>query len=91
MQQTILRTKQEIQDALSKVDDYFNEDVLYVDEVTDDYISIQPTSQYTFYDHADWDRIIKIVQYLFTKTTQQKVWIGNYLYDRNETKFLKIV
>ena len=87
MQQTILRTKQEIQDAVSTVDDYFNEDVLYVDEVTDDYISIQPTSQYTFYDYADWDRIIKIVQYLFTKTAQSKIWIGNYLYDRNEKKW----
>jgi len=76
--------RSELQHLLYTVDDYFNDETLIVDDVQEDHVSIQPTNQYVFYDIVDWDRIRAIVRVVFEQGTQDKVWIGNYLYERQK-------
>ena len=58
---------------------YLKEEWLYIDEWNDNYLSLQPNSQYTFYDYVNMEKIKFIVNFLF-KNGLNRVWIGNWLY-----------
>jgi hypothetical protein len=63
---------------------YLNEEILYIDDWNEEFISLQPTSQYIFYDYVNMDKIKLIVNFLF-KNGIGRVWIGNLLY-KNEVE-----
>ena len=63
---------------------YFNEETLFIDDWNKDFISLQPTSQSTFYGYVNWNKINNILRFLFKNTDINIIWVGNFLYNRDE-------
>ncbi len=63
---------------------YFKEEFVFIDDWNKDFISIQPTSQYIFYDYVNWDKIVLILKFLMANTNINNIWVGNYLFKRGE-------
>jgi hypothetical protein len=64
---------------------YLKEETLYIDDWNDDFISLQPSSQYSFYDYVNMDKIKLIVNFLF-KNGIGRVWVGNWIYNKEGVK-----
>ncbi len=80
----MMMNKETIKKRLMKYK-YLKEEWLYIDEWNDDYLSLQPSNQYTFYDYVNMEKIKFIVNFLF-KNGLNRVWIGNWLYEVNCVK-----
>jgi|TARA_R100000093_G_C1888560_1_gene56204 hypothetical protein len=63
---------------------YFKEELIFIDDWNKDFISIQPTSQYIFYDYVNWNKMINILKFLEKNTNINLFWVGNYLFKRGE-------
>ena len=66
-----------------RVFNYFNSDKIYIDD-TNGFISIQPTSQETFYKWLTKSKIDNIVKFINKYVEDDSkgnptIWIGNYL------------
>ena len=68
---------------------YMKTEFLLLDDENENYISLQPSSQYTFYDYVNMKKIYNIITFLFKNTSVNQIWIGNWLYNREDLNLIR--